>query len=231
ATIKAKGYNLIFKFVPCTGNLDPSNAECIVDLKTSNNLQPGSISSATWLKRVDRHSPNQKVASLKVVCSSPETANHLLCEKVFIEGQTVTTRKDLCEPLRCNKCQLFGHIRAACKNKEVCAHCASETHSTPDCPQTIMHAAAPAAPTRLTPAMPRIAQPLSATAPHWTPNTQRITCPTSQQANLGLGSPPHLNSLPLPLPTDRACLTPCPHIRLQHTLPPLPAVKATLSNF
>ncbi|KAF8808116.1 hypothetical protein BYT27DRAFT_7030340, partial [Phlegmacium glaucopus] len=78
ATIKAKGYNLIFKFVPCTGNFDPSDANCISDLESSNNLQPGSISSATWLKRLDRRSPSQKVASLKVVCSSPETANHLL---------------------------------------------------------------------------------------------------------------------------------------------------------
>ncbi|KAF8811844.1 hypothetical protein BYT27DRAFT_7032797, partial [Phlegmacium glaucopus] len=78
AAIKAKGYNLIFKFVPCTGNFDPSNAVCIADLETSNNLQPGSISSATWLKQVHRCLPNQKVASLKVVCSSPEAANHLL---------------------------------------------------------------------------------------------------------------------------------------------------------
>ncbi|KAF8815312.1 hypothetical protein BYT27DRAFT_7080241, partial [Phlegmacium glaucopus] len=78
AAIKTKGYNVIFKFVPCTGNFDPKDANCISDLESSNNLLPGSISSATWLKRTDRRSPNQKVATLKVVCSSPETANHLL---------------------------------------------------------------------------------------------------------------------------------------------------------
>ncbi|KAF8803183.1 hypothetical protein BYT27DRAFT_7030869, partial [Phlegmacium glaucopus] len=94
---------------------DPKDANCISDLESSNNLLPGSISSATWLKcnllkRTDRHSPNQKVATLKVVCSSPETANHLLCEKFFIEGQAIIAHKDLHEPLRCNKCQMFGHI-------------------------------------------------------------------------------------------------------------------------
>ncbi|KAF8816241.1 hypothetical protein BYT27DRAFT_7029602, partial [Phlegmacium glaucopus] len=79
-------------------------------------------------------SPSQKVASLRITCSSPEAANHLLCEGVFVEGQVVTVRKDLCEPIRCNRCQEYGHIRASCKNPEVCAHCASSDHPTANCP-------------------------------------------------------------------------------------------------
>ncbi|KAF8799542.1 hypothetical protein BYT27DRAFT_7018197, partial [Phlegmacium glaucopus] len=78
ATIKTKNYNLIFKFVPCTGDFDPSNPDCLTNIETNNGLPPGSITSASWLKRANRRSPAQSVASLKVSCSSPEAANHLL---------------------------------------------------------------------------------------------------------------------------------------------------------
>jgi len=113
---------------------DLKNADCISELENTNNIPPGPISSASWLKRTDRHSPNQTVASLKVTCTSPKTANHLLCKKVFVAGQVVTVRKDLREPIRCNKCQEFGHIRLECKNTEICAHCASPSHTTTSCP-------------------------------------------------------------------------------------------------
>ncbi|KAF8804971.1 hypothetical protein BYT27DRAFT_7012082, partial [Phlegmacium glaucopus] len=78
AAVKTKSYNLILKFVPCTGAFDPGNTDCIADLTANNNLPPGSITSASWLKRINRRAPQQKVASLKISCASPEAANHLL---------------------------------------------------------------------------------------------------------------------------------------------------------
>ena len=134
ATVKPKNFNLIFKFVPCTSGFDPSNPDCLSTIESSNNLKPGSITSASWLKRSDRRSPNQTVASLKVVCDSPEAANHLLCERIYIEGQVITVRKDIREPIRCNKCQEYGHIRADCKSNEICAHCTSPSHTSSTCP-------------------------------------------------------------------------------------------------
>lgn len=110
ATVKPKGHNLVFSFVPCDGAFDPSDALHIAELEKTNFLPPGAITSASWLKRADRRSPGQTVASLKVVCSSPEHANHLLCERIYVAGRVVSVRKDLREPIRCNKCQEFGHI-------------------------------------------------------------------------------------------------------------------------
>ncbi|KAF8799139.1 hypothetical protein BYT27DRAFT_7030035, partial [Phlegmacium glaucopus] len=78
AVIKSKSFNLIFKFVPCTGDFNPSNPECLSDIEANNGLPPGSITAASWLKRTDRRAPTQTVASLKVTCVSPEAANHLL---------------------------------------------------------------------------------------------------------------------------------------------------------
>jgi hypothetical protein len=133
AYAKNKGFNLVFRFVPCQSSFDPSDLDHISAIETENSLEEGSITSTSWIKNPERRSPNQHVASLKVTCSSPESANHLLCERIYVAGHVVTVRKDLCEPIRCNKCQLYGHIRSACISDEKCAHCASSEHTTADC--------------------------------------------------------------------------------------------------
>lgn len=133
ACIKSKAFNLVLRFVPCS-LFKPEDPDHILSLETENNLTPGSVVSASWLKRPNRRSPTQTVASVKVVCSSPEAANHLLRERIYVAGHVVSVRKDLREPIRCNKCQEFGHIRNVCKTTERCAHCASESHTTADCP-------------------------------------------------------------------------------------------------
>jgi len=71
--IKAKRYNLVFKSVPCTGDFNPTDTNCLTTIETNNNLPTGTIKSATWLKRLDLLSPNQKTASLKVSCTTPES--------------------------------------------------------------------------------------------------------------------------------------------------------------
>jgi hypothetical protein len=134
ASIKTKKYPLIMKFVPCNGDFDPQNPRCLSEFETTSNLSKGSITSANWIKRPDRRAPNQQVATLKVTCADAQSANHLLSQKVFVHGHVVTVIKDIHEPIRCNNCQEFGHIRAACKNAEICANCCSTDHISADCP-------------------------------------------------------------------------------------------------
>jgi hypothetical protein len=134
AIIKPRNYPLIMKFVPCTGEFNPKDDKHIADIEASSNLKKGAIVSANWIKRPDRRSPNQQVATLKVNCADPQSANHLLCEKVAIQGHIVTVLKDIHEPIRCNNCQAYGHIRANCKSEEICAHCCSTEHKTANCP-------------------------------------------------------------------------------------------------
>ncbi|KAF5367638.1 hypothetical protein D9615_010583 [Tricholomella constricta] len=134
ARIKAKAYNLLFRFVPCGAFFDPSDRDHLNVIEDDNDLPSGAILSASWLKRPDRRSPKQTVASLKVVCSTAEAANRLLQERIFVAGHLVVIRKDLKEPIRCNKCQRYGHIRASCKSPERCATCASPDHVTTECP-------------------------------------------------------------------------------------------------
>ncbi|GLB42955.1 hypothetical protein LshimejAT787_1204040 [Lyophyllum shimeji] len=133
AVIKEKAHTLIFRFVSCGGMFDPSNRDHLDELEQDNNLLEGAIVSASWLKRADHRSLKQTVASLKVVCSSAEAANHLLQSRVFVAGHLITIRKDVQEPTRCNKCQHYGHIRNTCKNEERCPSCASSDHTTAEC--------------------------------------------------------------------------------------------------
>jgi hypothetical protein len=128
ARVKNKAYNLVFRFVPCQSSFDPSDPDNISTIESENGLEPGSILSASWLKSPERRSPNQHVASLKVVCLSPEAANHLIRERVYVAGHVVNIRKDLCELIRCNKCQLYGHNHGVCILDEKSAHCASGDH-------------------------------------------------------------------------------------------------------
>jgi hypothetical protein len=55
-------------------------------------------------------SPNQTTVNLRIRCTTPASANFLLRDRIRIEGQLVTARKDLKIPLRCNKRQGYGHL-------------------------------------------------------------------------------------------------------------------------
>jgi hypothetical protein len=134
ATVKPRTFSLICKFVPCASDFEPSNDECIRKIESDHNLKTGSILAASWLKRPDRRAPTQQVATLKVNCADPQTANALLSGQIAIEEQLITVLKDIREPIRCNGCQEYGHIRINCKNKAACAHCASNDHESTNCP-------------------------------------------------------------------------------------------------
>lgn len=131
--IKHRRYNLIVKFVPCNGIFDPTDPSHISFFESDNNLNPDSILSAGWIKHPDRRAPRQTVASLRIACANPQIANYLIKERVYIANHLVKVYKDLVEPMRCNKCQQYGHLRASCPNVERCASCASPDHTTLKC--------------------------------------------------------------------------------------------------
>ncbi|KAF6761384.1 hypothetical protein DFP72DRAFT_781362, partial [Ephemerocybe angulata] len=58
---------------------------------------------------------------------------------ITICGAILRARKDKKEPIRCRKCQLYGHIARDCKNKDdICGTCGTSGHWTAQCstPQT-----------------------------------------------------------------------------------------------
>ena len=114
ARIRPWAYSVIFRFVPCDGSLDPGNDKHLCDIEEEKDLQVSSITAASWCKRPDRRSPGQMTATLKVACANPNAANRLLTGRIRVNDHLVTVRKDLRIPIRCVKCQEYGHIQDTC---------------------------------------------------------------------------------------------------------------------
>ena len=133
ARIRPRTYAVIFRFVPCNGPFDPSINENLHNLERENDLPPNTIVAASWCKHPDRRSPNQTTATLKVACANPDAANSLLTGRICIDDHLVTIRKDLRIPIRCVKCQEYGHTQDACIGIDKCANCASESHRSDKC--------------------------------------------------------------------------------------------------
>ena len=133
AHIRPCTYAVIFHFVPCNGPFDPNVDEHLRNIENENDLPANSIMAALWCKRPDRRSPSQTTATLKVACTNPDIANHLLTGRIQVEDHLVTVCKDIRIPLRCVKCQEYSHTQDACIGVERCANCASEFHQSAKC--------------------------------------------------------------------------------------------------
>ena len=132
AKILPRVFHIIMKFVPCDGSFDPKDENQLRIIEKDHDLEEGSIILADWIKKPSRCTPNQKIAHIRFLCASPTIANKLLSGHVFLANALICVQKDLQEPICCNKCQEYGHIRNSCSNPERCATCALE-HPTADC--------------------------------------------------------------------------------------------------
>lgn len=220
-----KAYALIARFVPCNGPFDPANRDSLDVVERENNLPQSSITSAFWLKKPELRHPNQEVATLRVICSDSNVANNLIQGRVFIGGCQIVVRKDIKEPLRCNNCQHYGHLRHMCKDVEHCARCAEQGHAAYNCtskhPRCVSCGASSThdCTDRSCPTFLRLCEELDARLPEnrmplfptedpssWAtlpPRNPSDTPPVSPQAKNktnGLPAPPRMNSLHIPRP-------------------------------
>ena len=130
--IQPHTYQVVIKFVPCDGSFSPKDNTQLCAIEAEHNLDKGAIVAAMWIKEPERHSPGQKTANVKVLCATPNAANRLLTECVFIANSRVVITKDIQEPIRCNKCQEYGHIREQCENPKRCSNC-TRAHPVTEC--------------------------------------------------------------------------------------------------
>ena len=131
ATIKNRTYQVIVQFIPV--QFEPEDDDGLRQLEVLNDLQPNSILKAEWIKPVKDRKENQRVATARFYFKGAESANTTLSKGAYILGKKVIPKKPRREPIRCLKCQLFGHERRHCTSNEVrCARCAM-THETEEC--------------------------------------------------------------------------------------------------
>ena len=63
----------------------------------------------------------------------PDVANHLLTGRIRVDDHLINVRKDLCIPMRCIKCQEYGHTQDTCIGVDRCSNCSSEFHHWDKC--------------------------------------------------------------------------------------------------
>ena len=130
---QSQAYKVVAPFVPCDGDFNPTDANYLHQIEKDLDLPPHSISATSWIKKPKLRAPNQRMANIKIMCSSATAANKMLTEHILIANSHVVISKDILELIRCNKCQLYGHICTNCPNDKHCANCAKD-HSTSACP-------------------------------------------------------------------------------------------------
>ena len=73
-------------------------------------------------------------SSIILTFDSTELPSH-----VAVDYSRVRVRPCIPNPMRCFKCQRFGHTRLHCRNRAVCARCASPDHLDEDCQTETLH--------------------------------------------------------------------------------------------
>jgi len=89
--------------------------------------------AARWIKPPRRRENAQRVAHAMFQMSTPETANKLIYDGLYHNMERLRPVKDKKEPMRCLKCQRWGHMAKDCREtSDTCGTCA-ENHRTNTC--------------------------------------------------------------------------------------------------
>jgi hypothetical protein len=112
---------------------DPDSKESLHKLEEQNNIKEGGLQKARWIKLTYRWTLGQCAAHLALSVGSPEMANILIRDGMYICGAVTHPRKLKMEPKQCMKCRKWGHFAAKClEEKDACSNCTKD-HHTKDC--------------------------------------------------------------------------------------------------
>ena len=131
AHIRPRQYNVVVYFIPLTFNAgDPDDMREIENL---NGLTAHSITATRWIKPPNRRSPHQLVAHAVFTFADPKSANQVIVEGITIRQKKLNAVKSKREPIRCLKCQQWGHLANSCiAMLDTCGTC-GENHRTNLC--------------------------------------------------------------------------------------------------
>ena len=132
AQVKERSFQILVPRVPVT--FDTAKEEHLRELEEQNNLYANRIKKAKWIKPTYRRALGQQFTHLALTVSTPEDANLLIRDGIYICSNKIYPRKMKQEPKQCMKCRKWGHFAADClAEKDVCGNC-GEDHRTKDCP-------------------------------------------------------------------------------------------------
>jgi len=123
--IKDRTFNLLVPFVLITTKVD--NKHTLREIEKTNDIPSNSITQMKWIKDPQRQGRNQRVAHALMSLNNPKAANKLICDGMYLDYGRLRLYKDKKEPLRCLKCQRWGHMAKNCTEvKDTCGTCAGE---------------------------------------------------------------------------------------------------------
>ena len=123
--VKERLYHLVVPFLPTSVRTD--DAETLRSIERESDLTTHSTSRLKWIKDPSRRGTRQRVAHALLSVTSPQAANQLIKEGLYLDQTKYHPRKDRKEPLRCLKCQRWGHYSSSCtQDRDTCGVCARD---------------------------------------------------------------------------------------------------------
>ncbi|KAJ3572015.1 hypothetical protein NP233_g3368 [Leucocoprinus birnbaumii] len=128
--------NFVAMFVPI-GHIDPDNKDHIEELKDENCWDDDTFVKARWIKAVEKRSIGQRSAHMLITLADGEELERILAgtrRSISIRGRQIKIDKDQRIPVRCAKCQRYGHYASDCLETEVtCGRCGETGHRHSEC--------------------------------------------------------------------------------------------------
>jgi len=132
ATIKERTYHIIAPRVPVT--FSPNEESSLRELEELNYIKENAIIKAKWLKLISKRTPGQQFALVLLTIKTPEEANKLIRDGMYVRGVKTYPKKSKIEPRQCMKCRKWGHYVLDCLEAyDTCGNCGGN-HTTRDCP-------------------------------------------------------------------------------------------------
>jgi hypothetical protein len=130
-SFRPKLFNVLAFNVPLT--IDVSDPKHVDEINEANDLEDYAVSSIRWAKPSNRRAPQQKSAHLILSFLSPEAANRVISNGIWICNKKCHVERIKREPIRCLKCQGWNHMAKDCSETEDrCSNCAG-AHRTAAC--------------------------------------------------------------------------------------------------
>ncbi|KXN81038.1 hypothetical protein AN958_06284, partial [Leucoagaricus sp. SymC.cos] len=127
--------NYVVKFVSCHLNLEEKTQ--VEEIMNDNCWDDKTFIKARWAKAVHKRREGQREAHLIVTLADDGEIGERILEKgyVTIQGRRHQIERDRKIPVRCAKCQEYGHYFSDCKSTtDTCGKCAGNGHHTDACP-------------------------------------------------------------------------------------------------
>ena len=129
---KDRSYNIIVPFVPTATLI--WDLETLWLIKNQNKLPVSLIAVVRWIKPAHCCDTGQRIVHALFRLTTPEAANMLIKNGMYIKLEWLCPAKDKKEPLHCLKCQHWGHMARDCSAlHNTCSTCA-KNHRTNACP-------------------------------------------------------------------------------------------------